>query len=110
MADTGPAEFLTHPRRLTDQRTLLATSAQFVLEHIKLASNFIWEMDAERETWFLVLSGNARAGLLEVAAGEVVFAQSDHIKVHAGEHGMTGLVARAGIDPAETNEPRGTIQ
>lgn len=110
VADTGPAEFLTHPRRLTDQRTLLATSAQFVLEHIKLASNFIWEMDAERETWFLVLSGNARAGLLEVAAGEVVFAQSDHIKVHAGEHGMTGLVARAGIDPAETNEPRGTIQ
>lgn len=110
VADVGPAEFLTHPRRLTDQRTLLATSTQFVLERIELAPNFVWDMDAERETWLLVLGGDAHAESLDVAIGDVVFAQSDHIKVHAGKSGMTGLVARAGIDPAVTNQQRGTIQ
>jgi mannose-6-phosphate isomerase len=110
VADAGPAEFLTHPSRLTDQRTLLATSTQFVLERIQLPPNFVWNMDAEQETWLLVLNGEARAGQLNVVGGDVVFAQSDHVEIHAGKDGMKGLVARAGIDPAAINQQRGTIQ
>lgn len=109
VADAGPAEFPAHPSRLTDQRTLLVTSTQFVLERIELASNFIWDMDAEQETWLLVLGGDAHVGSLDVAIGDVVFAQSDRVKVHAGERGMTALVARAGTDSA-TNEQSRTIQ
>lgn len=109
VANVGPAEFLTHPSRLTDQRTLLMSSTQFVLERIELEPNFVWEMDAAQETWLLVLGGDARAGLLNVAVGDVVFAQSDRIKVRAGERGMIALMACAGTDSA-TNEQTRTIQ
>lgn len=109
VADAGPAEFLTHPSRLTDQRTLLVASTQFVLERIELAPHSVWDMDAEQETWLLVLRGDAHAEPLNITIGDVVFAQADRIKVRAGERGMTALMASAGTDSA-TNEQRRTMQ
>lgn len=109
VADAGPAELLTHPSRLTDQRTLLATSAQFELERFEFPPNSSWEMNADRETWLLVLSGEARAGPLNVIGGDVVFAQFDWVEIHTGEAGLTGLVARA-KNPVATDKQLEALQ
>jgi mannose-6-phosphate isomerase len=99
VANAGPALFRVRPHRFTDQRVLLVSGPHFVLERIDLSANSTWCLEAKRETWLLVLSGNARAGSLEVAATDAVFAQSDRIAIRAGGTGMVGLVAYTGVGP-----------
>jgi mannose-6-phosphate isomerase len=99
VANAGPALFRERPNRFTDQRVLLVSSSHFVLERIDLPANSTWCLEAKRETWLLVLSGNARAGSLEVVATDAVFAQSDRVNLRAGATGMVGLVAYTGIGP-----------
>ena len=99
VADAGPAHFQIRPNRLTDERTLLVSSAHFVFERIDLAPNSSWCLEAERETWLLVLSGGAVAGSFDVATGDAVFAQSDRVDIHAGATGMVGLAAYTGVEP-----------
>ena len=60
VADAGPAEFRVTPSRLTDARTLLVSNAHFTFEQIDLPPNSAWCLEAERETWLLVVSGSAR--------------------------------------------------
>jgi mannose-6-phosphate isomerase len=97
VADAGPADAGPKPKRLTDERTLLASNPHFVLERIELAPGSATRLEAERETWLLVVSGSARAGTLDVATGDAVFAQSDSVDLHAGPEGMASLVAYTGI-------------
>ena len=99
VADAGPAQFEVRPNRLTDERTLLVSGPHFVLERINLAPNSTWSLEAKRETWLLVLSGDAVAGSFAVAAADAVFAQSDRVDIHAGKTGMMGLAAYTGIGP-----------
>ena len=87
------------PNRLTDERTLLVSGPHFVLERIDLAPNSSWCLEAKRETWLLVLSGDAVAGSFDVAAADAIFAQSDRVDIHAGTTGMVGLVAYTGVGP-----------
>ena len=61
--------------------------------------NSSWCLDAERETWLLVLGGSAIAGSFDVATGDALFAQSDRVDIHAGAVGMVGLVAYTGGGP-----------
>ncbi len=96
VADAGPADFQVQPNRLTDERTLLVSSPHFVFERIELPPNSAWRLEADRETWLLVLDGGARAGSFDVATGDAVFAQSDRVDIHAGPTGMVGLVAYTG--------------
>ena len=96
VANTGPADFQVQPNRLTDERTLLVSSPHFVFERIDLPPNSAWCLEADRETWLLVLSGGARTGSFDVAMGDAVFAQSDRVNIHAGTIGMVGLVAYTG--------------
>ncbi|MFZ1103542.1 MAG: class I mannose-6-phosphate isomerase [Hyphomicrobiaceae bacterium] len=96
VADAGPADADPKPRRLTDERVLLASNPHFVLERIELAPGSTNRLEAERETWLLVVSGSARAATLDVATGDAVFAQSDSIDMFAGPEGMAGLVAYTG--------------
>ena len=96
VAITGPADFQVQPNRLTNERTLLISSPHFVFEKIGLPPNSAWWLEADRETWLLVLSGGARTGSFDVAMGDAVFAQSDRVNVHAGTIGMVGLVAYTG--------------
>ena len=84
VADAGPAGIALKPKRLTDERTLLASSAHFAFERIVLAPGAALSLEAERETWLLVVSGSARAGKFGVAIGDVIFAQSDRIDLQAG--------------------------
>jgi mannose-6-phosphate isomerase len=96
VANAGPAGIGVAPNRLTDERTLLVSSPHFVFERINLAPHTAWRLEAERETWLLVLSGGARAGTFEVAKGDTVFAQSDRVDIHPGPIGMVALVAYTG--------------
>ncbi len=96
VADTGPASFQGRPIRLTGERTLLVSNPHFVFERIDLEPNTTWCLEAERETWFLAVGGDAIAGAFGVAAGDAVFAQSDRVNIHAGTKGVAGLVAYTG--------------
>lgn len=99
VADPGPAHFQIRPNPLTNERTLLVSGPHFVLERIDLAPNSTWCLDAKRETWLLVLSGDAVAGSIDLAAADAVFAQSDRVDIHAGKAGMVGLAAYTGVGP-----------
>lgn len=99
VAIAGPARFRSCPNRFTDERSLLVSGPHFVLERINLAPNSTWSLEAKRETWLLVLSGNAVAGSFEVGIADAVFAQSDRVDIRVGSTGMTGLVAYTGIGP-----------
>jgi mannose-6-phosphate isomerase len=99
VANAGPAELRVQPDRLTAERTLLVSSPHFVFERIDLAPDSAWSLEAERETWLLVLSGGAIAGSFDLATGDAIFAQSDHVDIHAGPTGMVGLAACTGGGP-----------
>ncbi|MGA8387474.1 MAG: class I mannose-6-phosphate isomerase [Pseudolabrys sp.] len=93
VANAGPAEFPVAPTRLTDTRTLLISNSHFTFERIDLPSNSTWCMEAEHETWLLVVSGSARAASFDVTTGDAIFSQSDQVTIHAGRNGLIGLVA-----------------
>jgi hypothetical protein len=56
-------------------------------------------VDGERETWLLVLSGDACANSFDMSTGDALFMQSDSVSLHAGSTGLVGLVAYTGEDP-----------
>jgi mannose-6-phosphate isomerase len=98
-ADAGPADIQLKASRLTDERILLVSSPHFVFERIDLAPNSAWRLDAECETWILVLNGNARVGPFDVAIGDAVFAQSDRVGIHVGKTGVVVLAAYKATNP-----------
>jgi mannose-6-phosphate isomerase len=99
VADTGPAGVAVVAGRITDARTLLVANAHFVFERLDLAANSVWCLDVEPETWLLVVSGDARVGTFDIAAGEAVFVRADRTEIRPGASGMVGLVAYAGGRP-----------
>jgi mannose-6-phosphate isomerase len=97
VADAGPAYVGLGTKRLTGERTLLVSNPHFALERIELAPGAAVRLEAERETWLLVVGGSARVAKFDVAAGDAVFAQSDSVDMHAGPEGMASLVAYTGV-------------
>ncbi|MFZ0422314.1 MAG: class I mannose-6-phosphate isomerase [Xanthobacteraceae bacterium] len=96
VAHAGPADFRPRPKRFTNERTILVSGPYFVFERISLPPASSWSLEAERETWLLVVSGNATAGSFEIVTGEAVFAQTDTVEIKVGATGMVGLVAYTG--------------
>lgn len=96
VADAGPADFPVRSSRPTPERRLLVSNPQFVFERIDLNPNSAWYLEAERETWLLVLSGDATAGSFDVSKGDCLFAQLDRVEIHTGAIGMVGLVSYTG--------------
>jgi len=97
VADAVPAEAALKSKRLTDERTLLVSNTHFAFERIDLTQRAVLHLEAEHETWLLVVSGRGRAGGFNVVAGDAIFAQSDSVDLHAGPEGMTSLVAYTGV-------------
>lgn len=98
-ADTGSARFQVRPKQFTAERRLLVSSPHFVFERVELVANSRWCLEAERETWLLVLSGGAVAGSFDLARGDALFAQSDRIEIQVGAIGMVSLLAYTGGAP-----------
>jgi mannose-6-phosphate isomerase len=96
VADARPAEAGPKPKRRTDERTLLVSNPHFAFERIELARGSTLILEAEHETWLLVVSGSGRAGKFDLVVGDAIFAQSDKIEMLAGPAGMALLVAGAG--------------
>jgi mannose-6-phosphate isomerase len=99
VADAGPAQAQAGPRRLTAARTALIASPHFVLERIDLPANSNWLLNAERETWVLVIGGRARIGSIDASVGDAVFAEADRADIEAGPAGLSALIAYPGPDP-----------
>ena len=96
VSDAGPVGLGVAPNRLTETRTILTSNPHFTFERIDLSPGSAWRMEAERETWLLVIGGSARAGSFDLVIGDAIFAQSDRVDIRAGEGGMAGLVAYTG--------------
>ena len=105
VANTGPAVVQLQRSRLSDERTLLIANAHFAFERIELAPRSAWSLSAPRETWLLVVSGGASAGAFDIVTGEAIFAENDRVEIHAGEAGMTALVAYGGSAPVDLLRP-----
>jgi len=101
-ATAGPAAPQSPPERLSKARLVLTHSPYFVLEQIDLAPDSYWELDADSETWLLLLDGDARFDLLEANAGEAVFIDKQRARVRAGTRGLKGLLAYVASAPILT--------
>jgi mannose-6-phosphate isomerase len=99
VATMGPLDAQISPTRLTDQRTLLVSSPHFSFEKIDLPPGSKWSLSAERETWLLVLGGDARIGSFDVVTGDAVYAQSDSVDIQAGAAGLLCLLANTSASP-----------
>jgi mannose-6-phosphate isomerase len=93
VANAGPAERQSGPRRLTGCRTLLAASPYFVLERIELPAKSNWELDAQIETWVFVLDGHARIGPMNAFTGEAIFVESECASIRVGRADLKALLA-----------------
>jgi mannose-6-phosphate isomerase len=98
-AHAGPAEPQAALRRLTDARTLLVASPHFVLERVDLAAGSTWVLQAEPETWLLVVAGHARVGQTDAVVGEAIFLEADCASIEVGSDGLKGLLAYAAAEP-----------
>ena len=100
VANIGPAKPLAPPTRFTDERTILVRSPYFVFERIELPANMPWCLEAEAETWLLVLSGTMIAGSFDLSQGDAIFAASDRVDIRVGRQGVVALAAYSGNKPA----------
>jgi mannose-6-phosphate isomerase len=100
VSDAGPAQTQSAPRHLAAARTALISNPHFVLERIDLQANSNWALNADRETWILVIEGGAWIGLIAASVGDAVFAEADHAGIEAGPDGMSCLIAYPGPDPS----------
>src|SRR5258705_7664699 len=97
-SEPGPVQTQAAPRHLTAARTVLIASPHFVLEQVDLPAISIWALNADQETWILVIEGHARIGLANASAGDAVFAEADRVGIVVGPDGMSGLMASPGPD------------
>lgn len=110
VSDAGPVQAQAGPQRLNSVRTALTVNPHFVLERIDLPANSNWVLDADRETWLLVIEGHARIGQTSASVGDAVFAEADRADIEVGPTGMSGLIAYPGPVPImallrESGEP-----
>ena len=98
VADAGPLQIQYSPHRLTPARTVLAANPHFVLEHVHLAAGSNWTLQADRETWILVIDGRARIGSTDATAGDAVFVDADRAGIDPGPDGAGVLIAYPGPD------------
>ena len=99
VADTGPIELLTTPLRFTDERIILVCSPYFAFERIDLPPDETWCLEAEEETWFLVLGGSADAGPFSLSQADAIFMQRDCVDISVGKQGLVALAAYTGTKP-----------
>jgi mannose-6-phosphate isomerase len=101
-ATAGPAAAQMAADRLSDARLILSRSPYFVLEQVDFAPNSYWEVDADRETWLLLLEGEAKFDRMQVSPGEAVYLDGQCSRIRAGARGAKGLMAYVASEPVAT--------
>ena len=96
VSDAGPVQIQSSPRPLTAERTALISNPHFVLERVELAANSNWTLEADRETWILVIEGQARIGVTNTTVGDAIFIEADRAGIEVGVDGLSGLIAYSG--------------
>jgi mannose-6-phosphate isomerase len=99
VSHAGPIQIQPAPRRLSAERTVLIASQHFVLERIELPANSISALNADLETWVLVIDGHARIRQTNIAAGDALLVEADRADIEVGPDGMSGLIAYPGPNP-----------
>jgi len=99
VSNAGPVQTQSGSRRLTTARTVLIASPYFVIERTELQANSSWTLDADQETWTLVIEGCARIGSISASVGDAVFAEADRAGIEVGPDGMSCLIAYPGPNP-----------
>jgi mannose-6-phosphate isomerase len=99
VSDAGPAQPQSAPHRLSAARMVLIASPHFVLERVDLEANSNWALNADRETWVLVIKGHACIGVTNATIGDAIFMDADRTGIEVGPDGMSGLIAYPGPDP-----------
>jgi mannose-6-phosphate isomerase len=94
-----PAPHQSLPTKINEGRTALIVSSHFVLEQIDCLPNSTWTLDVKRETWILVLQGQAQIGTTNASLGDGIFMEADRAEMTVGSNGMQGLVTYPGPDP-----------
>ncbi|MFX8262434.1 hypothetical protein ABTL46_21515, partial [Acinetobacter baumannii] len=87
-AALGLAANATGPTQMTPERRLLTSNHHFVFEHVVLAAGSTWCLEAARETWLLVLDGNARLTAFDIARGDAIFAEDERVEIRVGQNGV----------------------
>jgi mannose-6-phosphate isomerase len=98
-AKATPPEPQSPQRRLTDARTLLVATPEFVFERIDLTPESNWALTAEQETWMIIIAGHARICGKNASVGVVVFLDVDSTCLEVGSAGLRGLLAYPGSQP-----------
>jgi mannose-6-phosphate isomerase len=98
-SNAGPAQRQFVATRLNEARTLLAATSHFVLERIDLAPRSNWEIDADEETWILVIDGDAQFGQISAFVGESIFVEGACANISVGSGGLRGLLAYSSAEP-----------
>jgi mannose-6-phosphate isomerase len=98
VSEAGPLQIQYSPHRLDPARTVLVANPHFVLEHVHLSAGSNWTLQADRETWILVIEGRARIGEINATAGDAVFVEADSAGIEAGPDGVGCLIAYPGPD------------
>jgi mannose-6-phosphate isomerase len=98
VSNAGPVQTQSAPQFFTAARTVLIANPHFVLERIDLQADSNWALDADRETWILVIEGHARIGLTNTTVGDAIFIEADRTNIEAGPDGITALIAYPGPD------------
>jgi len=99
VSHAGPMQSQPGSRRLSAVRTALVAGPHFIFERIDLPANSNWALNADRETWMLVIEGQARIGLTNMTVGDAAFAEADRAGIDVGLNGMSALLAYPGPDP-----------
>jgi mannose-6-phosphate isomerase len=110
-ARAGPVGRQLPQEKLNDARKVLIVNAHFVLEQIDFLPDSVWTLDAQKETWILVIGGHARIGSIKVSLGEAVFMEAHHVEIEVGADGMTALLAYLGpnVNPDALKEQSDTV-
>jgi mannose-6-phosphate isomerase len=100
VADRRPANAQAAPVDLSQRRKLLISCPYFTLEQADLPALSRWELNAECETWALVIAGDATIGPTQAVIGEAFFIEDTRAPITVGSGGVRLLLAYASAEPS----------
>jgi len=99
VADRGPVVATAAPMSLTSARTVLLTSAYFVIEKVCPAPGSRLRLQPGSEAWLLVLRGSGQTRSLKLQLGEGFYMADGHADIQVDDAGIDLLVAYAAHTP-----------